>query len=85
MNSDFDHDGDQITMTPHDKALVEAEITDIDAELALCDRPAMRIELTRQRRHLASEVAAGRRLPLADTDEVNDKEIFADAKKVKRL
>lgn len=68
MNSDFDHDGDPNTMTAHDKALVATEIIDIDSELALCDSDAMRVELTRQRRHLSAEVAAGRRLPLADTD-----------------
>lgn len=69
MNDDFDDDGDPVTLSDADTLLIGEEIRDIDVLLTDCANGAMHDELSRQRRHLAAELAVGRRLPLPDDEE----------------
>lgn len=65
---EYDRDGDVITFSPEDKVAIAEEISLIDAELAGPCADAMRTELTRQRRQMTAELAAGHFLPMIEED-----------------
>jgi hypothetical protein len=66
MTLHYDEDGDCITLTEDDREYILAEIKALDAELLDCIDQQRRQELTHLGRHLADELAKGRRLPLCD-------------------
>lgn len=68
MTEHQDHDGDSITYSPEDKVAIAEEIILIDMELAGPCNEAVRVELTRQRRQLVAELAAGKYLPMLDLE-----------------
>jgi len=69
-NTEYDEDGDVITLSDADKLEIEDEIAQLDAELeGYRGGSDVWRELNRQRRHLVAELEAGRRLPLLDDDE----------------
>jgi hypothetical protein len=68
MNQSHPHgeDGDLVTLTEKDRARIQEEINDLDASMLRCRDTGLWSELARVRRHLADELAAGRRLPLGE-------------------
>jgi hypothetical protein len=68
MTEHHDQHGNRITYSPEDKVAIAEEITLIDMVLAGPCTEAVRIELTRQSRHLAAELAAGKYLPMWDLE-----------------
>lgn len=64
----YDSDGDIITYSPEDKVAIAQEIILIDMELAGPCAEGVRTELTRQRRQLVAELAAGHYLPMWDVE-----------------
>lgn len=72
-----DDDGDLVTLTENDRARIVQEIHDLDALLLTCRDTGLWREMTRVRRHLADELAAGRRLSIGeDTSAWHDYEIL---------
>lgn len=79
MNTSHHHDddGDLAMLTYEDRIYIRAEIDDLDALLLTCRDSGVWRELTRVRRHLSDELAAGRRLPIGeDTSTWYDHEII---------
>lgn len=66
MNEHHDHDGDSMVLTDDDRAHIEEEIAQLDAELLQCHDGALFREKRHRREHLASELVVGRRLPLPE-------------------
>lgn len=62
--------GDLVTLTDTDRIYIRSEIDDLDALILTCRDTGLWRELTRVRRHLADELAAGRRLPLGEDTSV---------------
>lgn len=61
---DDDGDGDSTALSEYDRAHIEAEIAQLDAELVQCRDSALFRDMRHRRAHLAGELVVGRRLPL---------------------
>lgn len=66
MTEHQDDDGDSIVLTDDDRAHIEDEIAQLDAELVQCHDGALFREKRHRRAHLAGELLAGQRLPLPE-------------------
>lgn len=68
MSQSPHHDphGGASTLSDTERIYMRAGIDDLDMQLLTCRDTGLWRELTRMRRHMADELAAGRRLPLGD-------------------
>lgn len=78
---EYDDDGDCITLTAEDRAQIAEELASYDTELIHLGSNdlATIVELGRRKRHLAEELKAGRRLPIAEYTGRYDTEIIPRA------